>query len=242
MDEPPPLEAIPNKQNPNFADDDEDLPPLEMESSDEPPALEMTTPAANESGAAPASQDDGSLPLHSQQNDDEPTAMELMMAEANKARQAKQERQARERKQMDKSFGTGMNLKEAFKKKPKKKTAIVIESDSESEEDGDDDIVELGADGFDISDAPEPQEELPLEHPDLKEGLSMKEEGNSYFKNKEFAAAIMKYQCALKAWPENAPASLKSSVHGNAATCAYYRKEYERSIQYANSALNLDKK
>lgn len=31
-------------------------------------------------------------------------------------------------------------------------------------------------------------------------------------------------------------------MHGNAATCAYYRKEYERSIQYANSALNLDKK
>lgn len=239
-DEPPPLEAIPNKPNPNFADDDDDLPPLEMEASDEPPALEMTTPPASGT-PAPAAETDAEAPFVP--NDDEPTMQEIMMAEANKARQAKQEKQAKERKQMDKSFGTGMNLKEAFKKNPKKKKEIVIEfDDDDSSEEEEEDVVELGAEGFDISDTPEPQEELPLDHPDLKEGITLKEEGNSYFKNKEYAAAIMKYKCALEAFPDNAPTSLKSSLFGNSATCAYYRKEYEKAIQYANSALNLDKK
>lgn len=111
---PPPLEAIADG-----TDDSEELPPLEMLDSDEPPALGGTsTPnAATYETPSDASEAD------KEEKENEPTMQELMMAEGNKARQAKQDRQAEERKKMDKSFGEGMNLKEAFKKKPKKKNA-----------------------------------------------------------------------------------------------------------------------
>jgi tetratricopeptide (TPR) repeat protein len=167
--------------------------------------------------------------------------MELMMAEATKARKVKQERQAQERKKMDKSFGEGMDFKEAFSKKKKKNVPIEIDSDSEDDAD-EDDIVELGADGFDISDPKAEQKELPLDHPDMQQGVSLKEEGNALFKQKQYAAATRKYEQALKALPDGTPASLKASVNGNAATCQFHLGNHERAVAHANSALRFDRR
>lgn len=114
----------------------------------------------------------------------------------------------------------------------------MIESDSEDDVD---DIVELGADGFDISE-PKQHKELDMDDPSMKAGLLLKEEGNGKFKAKEYAAAIQKYQEALEKLPEGAPASVKASVHGNAATCQFYLQQFDKAVAFANSSLRFDKK
>jgi tetratricopeptide (TPR) repeat protein len=247
-DGPPPLEIVEDESE-DESDDDDGPPPLEdLASATGPPPLIYDD---DEDGPPPLEEVSSKdvLPASSGASqggdkDEGPTMQELMMAEGTKAKEAKQKRLAKERKEMDQTFGAGMDLKKAFAKKPKKKKAKPKAApapkpvDSEDEEE---DVVELGVNGFDLT-AQDQVEEIALDAPELAGSIKKKEEGNKCFVAKDFEQAIRLYQTCLDEMPANAPKSLKSSVYGNRATCHFHLKQYEKAVTAATSALSYDKK
>ena len=219
-DGPPPIEGMLQAQ-------------CSVAAGDAPPPLTAASSAAAEKEGAFA-------PLAvSDADGNEQTVMDEMLALAEKARAKKAKAAAAARRDEAKSFGAGMGKGFFNKAKPTKKQAAAAPPPapappppSKVEE-----IIELGADGFDLEDAT---------RGDLAGCLREKEAGNAAFKAGKARAALAHYDAALALRPavEEAAAEeargLGATLHGNRAACFLKIESWEDAAEAASAALSHD--
>jgi len=69
---------------------------------------------------------------------------------------------------------------------------------------------------------------------DTERAKSFKEQGNQYFKNKDYSKAIEYYSKAIDLNP------MDPAYYGNRAACYFAMHNYQKCIDDSNDAINID--
>ena len=224
---------------------------------DEPPPLSAGAPSADDAGAGNAEAAPSLAPLPVSDADGSgTTVMDEMLAIGREAKAKKAAVAAKARREEAKSFGTGMS--KGFFSKPKKPAAAAATTAAAADTTAsaskptpaqppkapEDEIIEIGADGFDLEDAT---------RGDLAGCLREKDAGNGSFKAGEPRAALARYAAALALRPsvEAARAAggdaaaeeargLGATLHGNRAACLLKLRDWDEAAEAASAALSHD--